>query len=99
MKITRNTGSYNSRRYGRPWIAKIDLQGNNLVFNFGSWVGDPGDEGVLVLDGISAGDFYARGQKDFRKPQNSAPDYYQVDDEGRETGATKAEIYHALSSK
>ena len=99
MKITRDTSSYNDRRYGKPWIAKIQLEGNDLKFHFGSWVGDPGSEGVLILDDMSPGDFYAKGQKDFRKPRNSAPDYYELGEDEEGTPTTKAAIYKALAAK
>jgi hypothetical protein len=99
MKITKDTSSYNKRRYGKPWIAKIKLEGNDLKFHFGSWVGDPGSEGVLILDDMEPGDFYARGQKDFRNSRYSAPDYYEMDVNGIGTLKTKAEIYKSLASK
>lgn len=99
MKIEIDTSSYNCRRYGKPWIAKIQLEGNKLNFHFGSWIGDPGSEGVLVLENMEPGDFFARGQKDFRKPKNSIPDYYQLSETGRGIETTKAAIYKALSAK
>lgn len=80
MRITRETGSYNERRYGRPWIAKVTITSAKPggEFLWGQWIGDSsnGGEGELILDNIEVGDIYARGQKDFRKPRNSAPDYY-----------------------
>lgn len=99
MKITRDTSSYNNRRYGKPWIAKIQLKGNDLKFRFGSWIGDPGSEGVLILDDMEPGDFFARGQKDFRKPRNSAPNYYELDADGKGIETIKAAIYKALAAK
>jgi hypothetical protein len=100
MKITRDTSCYNERRYGKPWIAKIYLEGNELKFQFGTWVGDPGDEGVLILENIEPGDFFARGQKDFRKPANSKPDYYRfISENDPGSSVTKPEIYKTLSDK
>ena len=99
MKIARDTSIYNDRRYGKPWIAKITLEGNELKFHFGTWCGDPGSEGVLILDEMEAGDFYASGQKDFRKPRNSTPYYYELSADGKGIEKTKAEVYKALAAK
>ena len=78
MLIQRNTGSYNERRYGKPWIAKVDFSANPQgEFLWGQWIGDPGDAGMLEIQ-AEKGDIIARGQKDFRKPKNSVPDWYQV---------------------
>lgn len=80
MRITQETSSYNHRRMGRPWIAKVDFsettKGN---FIWGSWTGDHynGGEGVLSID-THIGDIVAMGQKDNRQPRNSAPDFYEV---------------------
>jgi hypothetical protein len=99
MKIMRDTGSYNERRYGKPWIAKIGLDGNELKFNFGTWIGSPGCEGVLVLESIEPGEYYARGQKDFRKPRNSAPDFYVLTFDGEGAIKSKVEVYKELAAK
>ena len=78
MLIQRETSSYNDRRYGKPWIARVDFSANhNGEFIWGAWIGDPGDSGLLEIE-AEVGDIIARGQKDFRKPKNSAPDWYQV---------------------
>jgi len=82
MKIIRNTGSYNDRRYGKPWIAKVDFSVKPANFIWGDWTGSPGGEGVLEID-AEPGDIIARGQKDNRKPRNSAPDYYALTDAGK----------------
>ena len=83
MKIELETGSYNERRYGKPWIAVVDFSTNNQGdFKWGEWVGRPGDSGLLILD-AEPGDIVARGQKDFRKMRNSAPDWYQLGADGK----------------
>jgi len=77
-KIEYKTESYNERRYGKPWIARVDFsQKAGGEFIWGTWVGDIGKEGVLVLE-ANEGDIVARGQKDFRNPKYSAPIWYQV---------------------
>lgn len=80
MKIQINTRPYNTRRYSKPWIANVDFYKiDKGDFTFGSWIGDPGEEGLLVIE-ANERDIIATGQKDFRKPQNSAPTWYQVVD-------------------
>jgi len=98
MKITRDTDSYNERRHGKPWIAKITLVGNDLKFHFGAWLGDKGEEGILILDEIEVGEFYAIGRKDFRQPRNSKPNYYQLGGDGQGIETTKPNIYKALAT-
>ena len=80
MEISIETSSYNERRYGKPWIAKVDFDSNKQGdFQFGDWVGSPGGAGVLELD-ADIGDIVARGQKDHRNSKNSAAEYYVVVD-------------------
>lgn len=97
MKITRETSSYNERRYGRPWIAKVVISDTKPggEFVWGNWIGDArnGGEGELILDNIEPGDIYARGQKDNRKPRNSSPDYYVLGPDGK--GITCSNIVEA----
>jgi hypothetical protein len=85
MEITIETDSYNHRRYGRPWIAKVDF--NKSVkgdFAWGDWAGDHynGGAGVLTI-GANPGDIIAQGQKDNRNPRNSAPDFNVVGTGGK----------------
>lgn len=79
MKISIETGVYNEKRYGKPWIAKVSFQDSKQgTFQFGDWIGQEGGQGVLELDDVQIGDVVARGQKDFRNPKNSAPCFYVV---------------------
>lgn len=84
MKIQRNTSSYNQRRYGKPWIARVDFSDPKGTFDWGEWVGDHrnGTDGILIVD-AKPGDIIATGQKDFRQPRNSAPEWYQVGADGQ----------------
>lgn len=83
MKIAVKTESYNERRYGKPWIAKVIITAAKPGGDFlwGNWIGDyrNGGEGELLLNNLEAGDIYAQGQKDNRQPRNSSPKYYVVD--------------------
>lgn len=88
MNITRETHSYNQRRYGKPWIAKVDFSGGPKGdFSFGEWAGDHYNGGAGVLEiAANPGDIIAIGQKDFRKASNSAPDFFVVDAAGNLNG-------------
>jgi len=79
MEITKETGSYNQRRMGRPWIAKVDFTNSKGDFSWGDWTGDQynGGAGVLSIN-AKPGDIIATGQKDNRQPKNSAPDFFVV---------------------
>ena len=84
-KVERATSSYNQRRYSKPWIAKVDFSKNpNGDFTWGDWVGDHhnGSEGLLVIE-ANPGDIIATGQKDFRQPKNSAPNWWIVAPNGQ----------------
>jgi hypothetical protein len=77
MKIKIETSAYNDRRYGRPYIAKIDFaESTKGEAQWGEWVGQNGCEGILVID-AEVGDILMKGQKDNRGSK-SAPHYYQV---------------------
>ena len=84
MDITIETSNYNERRYGRPWIAKVNFsQSTKGDYSWGDWMGDHynGGKGVLSIN-ANPGDIIATGQKDFRKPRNSAPDFSVVSADG-----------------
>ena len=98
MKIKEQTSSYNDRRYGKPYIAKVDLTDKDSTPDWGEWIGQPGDDGVLVIE-AAPGDVIMQGQKDHRKPRNSAPCYSIVQENGSlESCANKAEAYEHQSS-
>ncbi|MBU0538530.1 MAG: hypothetical protein KKG73_08850 [Gammaproteobacteria bacterium] len=80
MKIAIENSTYNERRYGKPWIAKVDFSSNKQGdFSFGDWIGQAGYPGVRELVNVKKGDVIALGQKDLRKPRNSAPTFLIVE--------------------
>ena len=83
MEITIETSSYNQRRMGKPWIAKVDFSNPKGDFSWGEWTGDHynGGEGILSIS-ASPGDIIAKGQKDNRQPRNSAPVFFVVSQTG-----------------
>tara|TARA_R110000796_G_scaffold23697_3_gene67771 strand:+ start:188 stop:508 length:321 start_codon:yes stop_codon:yes gene_type:complete len=94
MKIEIQTNSYNERRYGRPYIAKILFDDHKGSPAWGSWVGDPrnGSEGLLILD-CDVNDIVMTGQKDSRNARNSAPTYHVVKEGGALQEVSKVEAY------
>ena len=71
MKIEIKTESYNKRRYGKPWVAKVSFnEDGELKYEFHTWIGDPGSEGILVID-ANEGDIIANGQRDHRGSNSS----------------------------
>jgi len=102
MQITIETSSYNHRRFSKPWIAKVDFSTAKGDFSFGDWTGDHynGGEGVLGIN-ANPGDIIAQGQKDFRQPKNSAPDFYIVGADGKleDLGDKGAAYKHYLETK
>lgn len=82
MKIKINRGSYNERRFGRPWIGKImgwsnprrpDIEWGNY---FGSELG-----GVLEIE-ADPGDILRTGQRDHRTPSKTRSEWGLVEDDG-----------------
>lgn len=67
LTLALETTSYNDRRYGRPWIAKLNFE-NSIKgeFDFKDWIGTEGDKGEFVVENCTAGDCFAIGQKDHR---------------------------------
>jgi hypothetical protein len=63
MRVTREFGSYNSRRYGRPWIAKVVAWevGKQPVLSWGSNI----DAHNVEIE-AEAGDIVRWGQRDNR---------------------------------
>ena len=84
MEITIETGCYNEKRYGRPWIAKVNFSTPKGEFDFGNWTGDHynGGPGILSIKAMP-GDIIAKGQKDNRQPRNSTPGFFIVTADGK----------------
>lgn len=96
----RNYGSYNSRRYSKPWAAIITFDDTGKArYNFGAgtYLGD--DEGGDLIITAQPGDIIAAGQKDNRKPQNSDNVWYMVGDNNDLTGISKADAFRHYKSR
>lgn len=59
--------SYNANRYSTPWVCKMEENGkHNFSEEVGTYTGNRGDEGNLVIFEPVAGQLYGYGQKDYR---------------------------------
>jgi len=82
MKISIDTPAYNERRYGKPWIAKVDFsESAQGAFAWGEFIGSHGEAGLLEVS-AEPGDIIATGQRDNRKMRNSAPEWHYLSASG-----------------
>lgn len=79
MKLSIETGIYNERRYGKPYIGIVN-PADGKVTSWGAWIGTPGCKGLLEIE-AKPGSIIIRGQKDNRG-NNGTPDYAIVQEDG-----------------
>ena len=84
MTISIETSRYDSTLFGKPWIALVDFSASDGgEFTYQKWIGDPGEEGLLVIPAAQAGDIVARGQKKYGAPgHENIPRFYEVTEDG-----------------
>lgn len=82
MLYTEKTESYNERRYGKPWIAKLSFDTPGKPnYSFGDWLGQAGQVGELSIE-VEPGDVIATGQKDHRKGRGGADAVGVIQEDG-----------------
>ena len=85
MQIAEVFGNCNSRRYSRPWAAKITFEGTKPKYDFcGTFLGEYGrsfGHGTVVID-AEVGDIIAIGQKD-GNGKYSTNTWYIIEEAGR----------------
>jgi len=64
MRITIERGSYNQRRYSKPWIARVTSWEKKPELAWGEYHGD--DNGGTLEITAEPGDIIRWGQKDYR---------------------------------
>lgn len=90
-------GSYNERRYSRPWCAKVYLQQFTIKYDFcGVYTGSVGLAGSVMVD-ATVGDVVAAGQKDYRG-NSSIHKFFLVEENGLKE-VTKDEALKILKQK
>lgn len=82
MRVSVKFGSYNFRRYGRPWIGRITSWpvGGKAEIAWGSYIGD-NDGGECEIN-AQPGDIIRAGQRDNRG-NGGSNDWYVVSDSGQ----------------
>lgn len=90
----RECGSYNERRYGSWWCAKVSFpNGPKPEYEWGDSTCKWGKAGLLTLPCVP-GDIIAWGQKDLRRPGNSTHNIQIMRSDGSMITADKTEAYH-----
>ena len=65
--VVTSFGSYNRRRYSRPWVCKMSDDGQyDFSCRVGCYTGQEGEEGEVVVFHPVEGQVYAYGRKDRR---------------------------------
>lgn len=98
MRVSQKFSSYNQRRYGRPWIAKITSWpvGGKPEVAWGSYLGDD-DGGEVEVDAMP-GDIVRTGQKDHRGGNTDAS-WYIVQADGSLLSSDAAEARKAWDAR
>jgi hypothetical protein len=93
ITVSWNIDSYNSRRYSKPWGARIEFNETKPKYNFsfGQYLGD--DTGGRIIISCNPGDIVAHGQKDNRKPKDSINRLYIVNADGSKMLTDQAGAY------
>lgn len=95
MRYSKRFGSYNDRRYSKPWIARVTDWpiGKYPTLEFGNYIGD--DSGGEAEITAEPGDLLKAGQKDFRKPRGTENDFYLCEADGTLTELSPSEARKA----
>lgn len=78
--ITIPTQAYDPRRFKAPWVAVCDFSKKpNGELAFQTWIGDPGDAGLLLVPNARPGMILATGQRDMQAESwLNTPTFYEV---------------------
>ena len=91
IKFSKETSTYNEKRYGKPYIALCDEKANAV--RWGEWIGNHGFAGILEIT-APVGSILMKGQKDYRG-NNSVPSYGILKEDGSVEWTSKAEAVKA----
>lgn len=95
MTYTHETAAYNDRRYGRPWLGKLNGKMLTKDYTFIAWDGRNGHGGIFEFD-AEPGQIIAHGQKDFRKNRGGIDGYYICLPDGTMHVLSNAIAYRSL---
>lgn len=98
MRVSQKFGSYNQRRYSKPWIAKITSWpiGGKPEVQWGGYCGD--DNGGEVEIEANVGDIIRTGQKDHRGGNTDAS-WYIVQADGSLSSTDAADARKAYDAR
>lgn len=97
-EVTWQYGSYNERRYGAPWGARVSLASGKLVYDFSAatvtarW----GSAGEVVVP-CAVGEIVATGQKDTRNAAHNSNSLYVLREDGELVEVTRTEAVKILN--
>ena len=97
--IIRSYSEFNQRRYGNPWVARVDSRGKiDFASKAGAYTGgyNKGEAGDLYVYAPVEGAVYAYGQKDYRG-NNGGYQYVQYKD-GAFVEIAKTDLLNALAN-
>jgi hypothetical protein len=100
MLVVKNYDCFNQRRYGNPWVAKVDSNGKmDFTVKVGGYTGgyNKGEAGQLYINNPVEGAVYAYGQKDYRG-NNGGYEYIKIVD-GQPVDIDKSQLVEALSGE
>lgn len=69
MKVIKQYEAFNERRFGNPWVAKVNSDGKiDFSVRVGGYTGEygKGEAGQLYVNSPEENAIYAFGQKDYR---------------------------------
>ncbi len=82
MTYSMTISSYNGRRYGRPWAAKITAFTGSATLEFCKYPYNGDDNGGELVIDAEPGDVIKLGQKDYRS-NKSYNDFYFCSEDGK----------------
>ena len=97
VRVSIPTSSYNPRRDGKPWLCRCVAwpvgapRPTELIW--GTWIGDPGDAGELVIE-AAPGDLLRHGKNDLRAHSHTYRKYVRV-----EVGGTLTDLSDKEAAK
>ena len=99
MKVIKQYEAFNERRFGNPWVAKVNSDGKiDFSVRVGSYTGEygKGEAGQLYVSSPEENAVYAFGQKDYRGHKGGY-EYVQYKN-GEFIPIKKTELVEALNS-
>jgi hypothetical protein len=86
------TALYDEKLHGKPYIAKMTFDDPTGTPEWGTFVGLPGEAGLLVLPDVYSGDVVMTGQKS-KKTGYTAPSFFILLEKGELLDVSKVNAY------